>query len=686
MHGKHWFGVGVFVALSAADALARAEPFLWLPFTEDFPITCGWTCTYDYGRRYDHRAIDYGTRTNTTIRAAADGVVHALLDGVPPGIPGAGRGYGNHVVIRHQNGYETRYAHLISRSITVRRGGRVFAGQIIGRSDNTGQSTGPHLHFEARDASGKRVNPYGDPPDYRNGCGRGALWATCPPQPAPEDADRDGFTVARGDCNDHDPDRHPDALESCNGVDDNCNGAVDEPWRIGLTTDIGNPCTIDWDTCRGVTSGAWDCAPDGLATICDALDPGGRHAAPEQCNAIDDDCDGGADEEGAEGALCMALANADTACVSGACRVAACRPGFADLDRTDANGCEYACVERALADGRATDAYAPVLLRVNGSVTALWADARIGRYDLYVGAYDRTLALFGGETLLPTSSADIAWPVAVVSGSTLAVTWQEHGGLALRTFDLRGVPLGAQANVSVSRSCCASAAATPAATALVYAYTSQFGWGGITFARVNSSGAVEWRSELARNARHAAIAPAGDAFAAAWAVDDHLMVQFLDRDGGPIAPAYDLGARATESEFALATAPPQAAVVWWQPFASVHALTLSAIDASGRRIPDVVTATIAPGAYPRRPAVAWSGNEWGIAWSDGGLARRGDIWFASLDPRGRAVTPPMRLSRHPDDDLDVALAVDVHGFVAGWRRGSTTTMIGSQGFLMRVCP
>lgn len=57
-------------------------------------------------------------------------------------------GYGNMVLINHGDGYKTRYAHMISGSITVRVGDYVEAGRTIGRVGSTGNSTGPHLHFE----------------------------------------------------------------------------------------------------------------------------------------------------------------------------------------------------------------------------------------------------------------------------------------------------------------------------------------------------------------------------------------------------------------------------------------------------------------------------------------------------------------------------------------------------------
>ena len=69
------------------------------------------------------------------------------------------RGYGHTVVIDHGGGIQTRYAHMYPGSITVRVGQKVYQGQQIGRIGSTGNSTGPHLHFEML-VNGRKVNPY----------------------------------------------------------------------------------------------------------------------------------------------------------------------------------------------------------------------------------------------------------------------------------------------------------------------------------------------------------------------------------------------------------------------------------------------------------------------------------------------------------------------------------------------
>lgn len=93
-----------------------------------------------------HGAIDYAVSEGTPVYAAADGVVMLTAN--------LTSSYGTHVVIRHGNGLQTYYAHGTRGSICVSSGQIVKKGQQIMRSGNTGNSSGPHLHFEVR------VSPY----------------------------------------------------------------------------------------------------------------------------------------------------------------------------------------------------------------------------------------------------------------------------------------------------------------------------------------------------------------------------------------------------------------------------------------------------------------------------------------------------------------------------------------------
>ncbi len=92
-----------------------------------------------YGDRRPHIGVDYAAPTGTPVMATSDGVV------THRGVRG---GYGNLIEVRHANGFMTRYAHLNGFASSVRAGGRVSQGQVIGYVGMTGTATGPHLHYE----------------------------------------------------------------------------------------------------------------------------------------------------------------------------------------------------------------------------------------------------------------------------------------------------------------------------------------------------------------------------------------------------------------------------------------------------------------------------------------------------------------------------------------------------------
>ena len=110
-------------------------------------ITSNYGYRYIFGRTSFHGGLDIGVPTGTSVKAADGGkVIKAGWD----------NSYGYHVIIRHDNGMETCYAH--NSKLLVKVGDKVYQGQIIAKSGSTGNSTGPHCHFEIR-VNGTRVNP-----------------------------------------------------------------------------------------------------------------------------------------------------------------------------------------------------------------------------------------------------------------------------------------------------------------------------------------------------------------------------------------------------------------------------------------------------------------------------------------------------------------------------------------------
>ncbi|MCA9539138.1 MAG: hypothetical protein KC620_09655, partial [Myxococcales bacterium] len=125
-------------------------------------------------------------------------------------------------------------------------------------------------------------------------------------------------------------------LEQCDGIDNDCDAAVDEELRVACGMDVGQ--------CR---SGFQGCIDGRLADCEGAIGP-----QPEVCDGLDNDCDGQPDEDfgilsdvnncGRCGFVCD-LAEASARCSQGACLIDNCNPGFWDNNGNDADGCEYAC-------------------------------------------------------------------------------------------------------------------------------------------------------------------------------------------------------------------------------------------------------------------------------------------------------------------------------------------------------
>ena len=116
-----------------------AKGFLW-----PAPACPYVSSPYGYRRSGFHKGVDLtrngGGSAGLPVVASRDGVVELVQR--------SNSGFGNQVVINHEDGYKTRYAHLQNNSIIVKTGQRVSAGQAVGRVGDTGNSTGPHLHFE----------------------------------------------------------------------------------------------------------------------------------------------------------------------------------------------------------------------------------------------------------------------------------------------------------------------------------------------------------------------------------------------------------------------------------------------------------------------------------------------------------------------------------------------------------
>ncbi len=120
-----------------------------IPPTYIKPISGG-ILTSGFGRRWGrmHKGVDWAVPTGTTVYASCGGTVIQAVK--------SNRGYGNNIVIQHPDGRMTRYAHNSKLLVTV--GQHVEQGEPIALSGSTGNSTGPHVHFEIY-INGTQVNP-----------------------------------------------------------------------------------------------------------------------------------------------------------------------------------------------------------------------------------------------------------------------------------------------------------------------------------------------------------------------------------------------------------------------------------------------------------------------------------------------------------------------------------------------
>lgn len=138
------------LAISLCDSLSLNDTLPEAEFR-------GWSMPIDHC----HVTSKFGSRWyrwhyGTDLRVAIGDSVYAAFDGVVRISKNNPGGYGQYIMLRHHNGFETLYGHLSKRIVGV--GEEVKAGQCIGLGGNTGRSTGPHLHYEVR-YRGNAIDP-----------------------------------------------------------------------------------------------------------------------------------------------------------------------------------------------------------------------------------------------------------------------------------------------------------------------------------------------------------------------------------------------------------------------------------------------------------------------------------------------------------------------------------------------
>ena len=146
-----YIGQNLFIpgARMAPEALKMSlgELFIY-PIRKNISSGYGWRPDPFTGEQRFHNALDIKGNMGTPVKAAIDGTVAALISD--------SRDFGNYIILKHDNGYRTVYAHL--SAFSVKLGDKVAQGAKIGEVGSTGRSTGPHLHFQVY-KDGRVINP-----------------------------------------------------------------------------------------------------------------------------------------------------------------------------------------------------------------------------------------------------------------------------------------------------------------------------------------------------------------------------------------------------------------------------------------------------------------------------------------------------------------------------------------------
>src|SRR5437764_980783 len=154
---QFWMQNNLFNLPNAGANHSTKYPLIWPLQQGTITLQFG-PCTLPFeppgfGYSHFHTGVDIAYKQGTPILAADDGIVVAASSSV---LNGQLVGYGNYIIVAHRNNFFSLYGHLLG--YVVKAGDSVHQGQVIGYEGSTGNSTGPHVHFEYR-YGGQPTNP-----------------------------------------------------------------------------------------------------------------------------------------------------------------------------------------------------------------------------------------------------------------------------------------------------------------------------------------------------------------------------------------------------------------------------------------------------------------------------------------------------------------------------------------------
>ena len=154
---QFWMQNNLFNLPNASANHSTKYPLIWPLQQGTITLQFG-PCTLPFeppafGYPHFHTGVDIAYNQGTPILAADDGIVVAASSSV---LNGQLVGYGNYIIVAHRNNFFSLYGHLLG--YVVKAGDSVHQGQVIGYEGSTGNSTGPHVHFEYR-YGGNPTNP-----------------------------------------------------------------------------------------------------------------------------------------------------------------------------------------------------------------------------------------------------------------------------------------------------------------------------------------------------------------------------------------------------------------------------------------------------------------------------------------------------------------------------------------------